>query len=389
MKTFWYVPIESLKARYTDQLCNEWMPRTFDFVSDVLSFSHNWQVAEPPYVSEEIKVGSVLDGVNRGIVSLQQMSWLLEQVHRMSDDDVIFLQDMWTPGLEALLYALHLRNVKPRIYAMCHAQSVDEYDFTYNMRPWMRPIELGWSRQFAGLFVGSTVHRDQLKAAGFECPIHVVGLPIHVTSVRGKMTTRGNAANQVIFSSRLNNEKNPYFMLDVAREFLTTYPDWRWVVTTSAQQFRSEVPGVLDAMRLLATEEPRFEMWSGLSKHDYYAALCGSKIQFNSSLQDYVSWTYLEALAADCDVVYPDFRSFPECVDPTRLYEPFKLYSAMAALKRAMDSPTLWWEPLLRCDRGREIEMAIMLSDWRGPEVNVWHQPESYFLGVGLLYERT
>jgi glycosyltransferase involved in cell wall biosynthesis len=391
MKTFWYVPIESLKARYTDQLCNEWIPRTFDFVSDTFSLYYTWQVADPPRVSEEITIGSVLDGVNRGVVSLQQMSWLLEQVHRMSDDDVIFLQDMWTPGLEALFYALHLRNLRPRIYAMCHAQSVDEYDFTYNMRSWMRPIEIAWSRQLAGLFVASTIHRDQLKAAGIECPIHVVGLPIHVTPVRNMMPMLDeDKQNTVIYSSRLNNEKNPYFMLQVAREFLKLHPSWEWVVTTSATQFSSEVPGLLSAMHELKREtEGRFRLLSGLTKHKYYEALCRAKIQFNCSLQDYVSWTYLEALAANCDVVYPDFRSFPECVDASRLYKAFNMQSAIDVLHKAIDSPMRWWGPLLKCTFGREIEMAIMLNNWQGPEVNIWHQPTQYFIGAELLHERT
>ena len=44
------------------------------------------------------------------------------------------------------------------------AQSVDEYDFTYNMKNWMRHYELGLDERLSGIFVGSTVNRNELKA---------------------------------------------------------------------------------------------------------------------------------------------------------------------------------------------------------------------------------
>ena len=60
-----------------------------------------------------------------------------------------------------------------------------------------------------------------------------------------------------------------------------------------------------------------------MSKSDYYDLLNRASIQFNSALQDYVSFTLLEASTYMCDVVYPRFKSFPECVPSNRLYDPF------------------------------------------------------------------
>lgn len=381
MKTFWYFPLESLNARYTTQLCTQWMPAAFNAAQTT-----DWkmEVISAPAVSQEIKTGSVLDAVNRGVVSLSQMQELLQRLDEVKSGDVIFLQDLWTPGLEAVLYALHQQSKHVRIYAMCHAQSVDEYDFTYPMRAWMRPIEQGWSHAFAGIFVGSTIHRDQMRAAGYVCPIHVVGLPIDAIAVRREMPYTARE-KQVIFSSRLNNEKNPYFMLEVAARFLRSNPGWRWVVTTSAAEWSSEVAGVVRAGFRMMVDEPRFTMLKGLTKQGYYAELRRSAIQFNSSLQDYVSWCLLEATLAGCDVCYPNFRSFPECVDASRLYQPFDVGSACAGLEHAATFPLVHDRPAEVCDRGRNVEMNIMLRDWKGPEVNVWHQPQRYFLNVGLL----
>jgi glycosyltransferase involved in cell wall biosynthesis len=190
---------------------------------------------------------------------------------------------------------------------------------------------------------------------------------------------------QVIFSSRLNNEKNPYFMLEVADRFLARYQDWKWVCTTSASAFKSEVPGFGQALLDMAEAQPRFKLYDGLTKEQYYLELRQSQVQFNCSLQDYVSWTLLEATAAGCDVCYPNWRSFPECVPAASLYTPFQVDSALDALQRVIEGDVHSQHVVDRCNSGLFIEMAIMLRGWEGPEVNVWHQPDSYFRGVDLL----
>ena len=37
-----------------------------------------------------------------------------------------------------------------------------------------------------------------------------------------------------MFTSRMDAEKNPWFMLEVARAFLHRHKDWEWLCTTSA-----------------------------------------------------------------------------------------------------------------------------------------------------------
>jgi trehalose-6-phosphate synthase len=50
----------------------------------------------------------------------------------------------------------------------------------------------------------------------------------------------------------------------------------------------------------------------GLTKQEYYDILCESSVQINTSLQDWVSYTLLEATCANCQLIYPNERSFPE-----------------------------------------------------------------------------
>ena len=380
-RNLFYFGLEPLKARYTYQLCKEWMPKTFAEYPDL-----NFVDIEGDFDPDcEIKVGAVLDAIGRGKYSLSQCQNFLNLLYndKVQDGDIIFLQDYWTPGVEAIWYALDLYGYKDiKVYTMCHAQSVDEYDFTYPMRDWMRPYELGLDKRLTGIFVGSTVHKEQLREAGFEAPIHVVSLPIHLKQACGVLkdwyTANGDEVekkNVIVYSSRLDKEKNPFFMMSVAYEFLEKNPDYEWHVTTSGKSFRSMLPGVLDAMNELAKEQPRFKLLSGLTKEEYYIELSTCRVQFNSSLQDYVSWTVIESTMFGADIVFPDFRSFPEFIDQDRLYKPFDLQSAVDTLETAIANPRRHFDISKTSDLGRKMEGYIIARDY-DKEINVWHEKE-------------
>jgi len=380
IRTVWYFGLEPLKARYTYQLSKEWMPATFAPYekAEKLKFI---DVPGEFDLDQQIKVGAVLDAVGRGKFAMSQCSNFLDMLNLdlVKDDDVLFLQDYWHPGIESILYALDLYGIRVKIYAMLHAQSVDEYDFTWPMRNWMRGFELGLDKRMTGIFVGSTIHRDQLRAAGFEAPIHVVSLPLHKQLTEAKLP--GYQKNEwtkkpvVVYSSRLDKEKNPFFMMQVAEEFLNQNENWEWHVTTSGKSFKSMLPGVIEAMNELADRQPRFKLLSNLTKEEYYTELADAKIQFNSSLQDYVSWTVLESTTFGCDVIFPDFRSFPEFVPADKLYKPFNLQSALYVLNqnRTSNRTGIYYNYPDLADLGRRMEAYIIANDVT-QEINVWHE---------------
>ena len=376
MKKVFYFGLEPLKARYTYQLSKEWMPATFEPYSDKVEFFDVEGDFDP---DQQIKVGAVLDAVGRGKFAMSQCSNFLDILNNdgVRDGDVIFLQDYWHPGIESILYALDLYGIKVDIYAMLHAQSVDEYDFTYPMRSWMRGFELGLDKRMTGIFVGSTIHKEQLRQAGFEAPIHVVSLPIHkeLTEAKIKDMVPERKPCNVIYSSRLDKEKNPFFMLEVAEAFLADNPGWCWHVTTSGKEFRSSVPGLIGAMHELEKREPRFVCMHNLTKQEYYEQLSTARIQFNSALQDYVSWTILEATLFGCDVVYPNFRSFPEFIPPDRLYTPFNVNSAVIRLREVMTKTDPEYNITYLSDLGRQME-GYIVTNGLDHEINIWHESE-------------
>lgn len=374
-RRLFYFGLEPLKARYTYQLCKEWMPATFEPYKDRLEFIEVEGEFDP---DQEIKVGAVLDAIGRGKYSLSQCNKFLQMIYdgTVRDGDIIYLQDYWTPGLDAIWYALDLYKINVKVYAMLHAQSVDEYDFTYPMSNWMRHYELGLDKRMTAIFVGSTIHKEQLRAAGFISPIHVVSLPIHKRATISKLP-KGiyDKKNVVVYSSRFDKEKNPFFMFKVAEEFLNNNPGWEWHVTTSGKEFRSMLPGVIDAMNSLAERQPRFKLLKGLTKEEYYTELATCRIQFNTSLQDYVSWTVIEATAFGADIVYPNFRSFPEFVDETRMYKAFDWRDALVVLHRAILSPRNHYDIVEKSDLGRRMEGYIIANDYTN-EICIWHESE-------------
>lgn len=378
IRTVWYFGLEPLKARYTYQLSKEWMPATFAPYEKAgkLKFIEVPGEFDP---DQQIKVGAVLDAVGRGKFAMSQCSNFLDMLNidQVKDGDVLFLQDYWHPGIESILYALDLYGINVKIYAMLHAQSVDEYDFTWPMRSWMRGFELGLDKRMTGIFVGSSIHKEQLRQAGFSAPIHVVSLPIHKQATLAKLPGYNSLDKKdvVVYSSRLDKEKNPFFMMEVAKEFLKQKPDFEWHVTTSGKEFRSMLPGAIDALNKLAEEEPRFKLLNGLTKEEYYTELATCKIQFNTSLQDYVSWTVIEATAFGADIVYPNFRSFPEFVDSDRMYKPFDVQSAIDTIHDVLENIKTHYDIVDTSDLGRRMEGYIIANDY-DTELCVWHEKE-------------
>ena len=79
----------------------------------------------------------------------------------------------------------------------------------------------------------------------------------------------------------------------------------------------------------------------------------------------------LEAATFGCDLCYPDFRSFPECVPSDRRFELDDLDDALAVLDRCIAEPRRHDEIPKLADKGRRLEAKIVVNGIEG-EFNIW-----------------
>lgn len=342
MRNLFYIPLEPYPERYTSLLSSYkgW------FESRLLENDIPYMRVEGTSLNKTIKYGQVLDACGRGFWALEQTKELLKFLNdgHITEEDCIYFEDFWHPGIEALPYAFHLTDIKPKMFALLHAQSVDPHDFTRPMRYWMRDFEKGIAKILDGIFVTSTCLKDMLLDCEVGTPdkIHITGLPYNSRMVRAYFPKEGTFSErkkQVIFSSRWDKEKNPDFFLKVVDKFRLIDPSVKFVITTSQKFLKSNNNRLLEKLRHYLCLYNNLELRENQTKEQYYRNLLESEVQFNCADQDFVSWTLLEALTCGCKPCYPNYLSFPEVLNYSEMwmYEKGNVDSAVEALRRILD----------------------------------------------------
>lgn len=369
----YYVPLEGYRERYTLQWAapeTGWVERGLRRGRVAYHRIDPETGGGPP---RTIKSGSVVDAVGRSTFCFRQIEALLAlaEQDKLCDQDVIFFDDFWTPGLEALPYAFKLLKVRPRMYAFLHAQSVDEFDFTAAMLPWIRDIEIGYGRLLDGIMVCCPTLKQMVLQGGIadDSKVHVTGHPFSSEEVMTRMPKSyrymmGDTSvateyvlhhpprkNQIVWSSRWDAEKNPDFFLRVAARVIEADGPYGnepvFVVCTSAPKLRTNNPALIGMLKTMMARYPgRIVLREGLTKEEYYAILCESKIQFNCASQDFVAITLLEASVAGCWPIYPYFRSFPETFlwenGIQHMYAPLNTLDAATKIIQTLNRDDLW-----------------------------------------------
>lgn len=324
MRVF-YLHLEGYKERYTE-LLTTWTVDRFT--------AHGIEVVlvTGDTLSEGIKVGSVLDAHGRSYFALTQIAALVKMLATMSSEDWIYIDDMFTPGYEALPYILHQveASKRPKIIARNHAQSVDIDDFTFPMRSWMGHYEELVANTAHAIICGSTIHAEIMRVVGWKCPVYTLGLPFDKTSVQtlaGAIPAWENKRVKVIYSSRWDIEKQPWIFCEIVERL---HNKIEFVVCTGSKELRGLRDSVNWALQLEA--EGKLKIIRNATKPMYYQELASSRVQFNCARQDFVSYTMLEASALGTASVLPCFRSFPEAMEGTdrklHLYTPFDIEHA-------------------------------------------------------------
>ena len=347
MRKLYYMGLESYQGRYTLQL-EEWNRRVFD--------RRGLDVVYVPGVTidntQAISVGQVLDAHGRSYFGMSQMMNLVQLMKNgeVTNEDVIYFEDMFQPGIESLPYILDQvpGDQRPRVYVRCLAQSIDPDDFVHvwGMAKWMGLYEQMVNEFVTGVLATNEEMVAHMRIAGWTAPIYnISGLAFGKQEVLERI---GGADNirpfherqlRVGFAARFDQEKQPGFFMDLAEQYQKTDPSVRFAIYQGGP-LRSNNPDYVYRARALAAAG-LLEIHENLNKNDYYALLNDTRVLFNCALQDWVSNTVSEADTLGCNVLYPAYRSFPETFanDPERMYIPWSMTDAMNKLDPLLVAP--------------------------------------------------
>ena len=339
MRKLYYMGLESYEARYTLQL-EDWNKQVFG----ERNVDYEIITGEELDNSKAIVTGSVLDAHGRTYYSLSQTMSLIQKMKNgeITSDDVIFYEDMFTPGLECLPYIMDQspKEFRPKVYLRFLAQTTDPDDFLIRegMFNWMRKYEEMVDEFVDGIMVASEEFVAHLRTAGLKSPIYVTGLPYGKEEVRGRIDSNiplHQRANRVGFAARWDDEKQPHFYMDLAEAYYKVDPTVEFAIFCGHPELKSNDQEYVDrAMALQNGDYANFKVYTGLKKDDYYNLLADSKVLFNCALQDWVSNTVSEADTFGTLTLYPAYRSFPEVFanNGKHLYVPWSLEDAMGKL---------------------------------------------------------
>lgn len=338
--------LEPYKARYTLQL-QEWNERVFK------RRGINYVIVPGETLSDDqaIVTGQVLDAHGRTYFGMSQLMNLVRMMKagECSDQDIIYFEDMFQPGIESLPYILKQvpTNLRPRIFVRCLAQSIDPDDFVH---VWGMSEFMGLYEKMVDSFVDGVLATNEemimhMKIAGWKSPLYnISGLAFGKNEVRsrvlGPLKPFEERTMRVAFSARWDQEKQPDFYMDLIEAFYSRSNKKIEFCVFSGSKLKSNNESYMERTRKLQSEG-KLVIYEDLEKNDYYDLLNDTRVLFNCALQDWVSNTVSEADTLGCNVLYPAYRSFPETFanDNTRLYVPWSIDDAMSKLQNLLMAP--------------------------------------------------
>lgn len=340
MKTLYYMGLEPYQGRYTLQL-QDWNEAVFK----KRGIDYKLVPGKTIDNTKSISTGQVLDAHGRSFYSLHQMANLVQilKSEKVTSDDAIFFEDMFTPGIESLPYILNQipAENRPKVWIRCLAQTIDPDDFVHvwNMQEWMSHYEHMVNSFATGILASNEEMVANAKVAGWKAPIYnISGLAFGKKEVqsRAKELPFYTRARRVVFAARWDQEKQPDFYMDLAEEL---HKEMDFVVLQGGP-LKSNDPKYVARARDLQTKGI-LDVQENLSKDMYYMILANSRVMFNCALQDWTSNTVSEADAMGCNVLFPAYRSFPEIFanDHERMYIPWSKDDATNKLRNLIEHP--------------------------------------------------
>lgn len=342
MRKLFYCGLEPYEGRYTLQL-QDWNETVFR------RRGVDYRIVPGQTIdnSKSISVGQVLDAHGRSYFAMSQMMNLVQMMKdgKLNSEDVVFFEDMFTPGIESIPYILDQipEKQRPKIWVRCLAQSIDPDDFVHvwNMSEWMSNYEKMVNHFVTGVLASNEEMVANMKIANWQAPIYnISGLAFNKQEVQSRIDTFKTFTarkRRVVFAARWDQEKQPDFFMDIAEKMKT---DGIEFAVVQGGALRSNNAEHVERARQMENSGV-LKIYENLSKNEYYEILNNSKLLFNCALQDWTSNTVSEADALGCNVLFPAYRSFPEIFnnDSDRLYIPWCTKDAVKKVQKLLVMP--------------------------------------------------
>lgn len=305
---FYYIPIEPLEERYTEQWYR-WFPEALK------KRKVDFEVIDGEPLSQKVECGTFLD-INS---TLHYKSEQLKKVSKLFFEkkvkagDIFFIADLEFWGIESIRYLSVLNNIPVKIFGFMHAASYTKEDFMSVCEPFGKYFEEGWIDICDAVFVGSDYHKkilEEKRGAKLGKVINL-GNPYNVSEV-ANLIGKVEKKNKVILSNRPDFEKRPNLTLNVFQVLHSRHPDWEFVVTTSRDTWGK---GWIRELALDMENNSIIKIKEGLTKKEYLTELAESKVMTGNTIEENFGFCILEACIFNTIPVVENNYSHPELLE--------------------------------------------------------------------------
>jgi len=307
---FYYIPIEPLNERYTEQWYR-WFPEALK------KRKVPFQVIDGEPLNTKVECGTFLDINSTLHYKAEQLKKIAKLFFekKIKPGDIFFVADLEFWGIESIRYLSDLNNIPVNIYAFLHAASYTCEDFMEKCSQYGKVFEEGWFKICDKIFVGSEYHKKQvekLRPIAYD-KIVVTGNPYNIKEVKDKLKgIKIEKKNQIILTNRPDYEKRPNLSLDVFRILKRRHPDWDFMITTSRKAWGK---GWIREVALNEAKYGWLKIRENLLKEEYLIELAKSKVMISNTIEENFGYCILEACIFDTIPIIENNYSHPELVN--------------------------------------------------------------------------
>lgn len=354
--TLYYIPIEPLKERYTEQ----W----YNFFPGFLAATSGREVVVVdglPLV-DHVSVGTFLDINSTLHYKASQLQTIAKFFHerRIKNGDIFFVADLEFWGIESIKYLADLQNIKVSLVGIMHAGSYTREDYMATCESYGQHFEKGWFQACDRVIFGSDYHREQVRKLRGEWDLAknlVIPNPIFNSAYKGSTTPFNEKKKQIIISNRFDYEKRPNESLQFCQIIKQRHPDVEIIVTTSRPKFTSNQPWLVEYARLLEAQGV-LTIYENLSKDEYHELLNESRVMLTNSIEENFGYCVAEALAYGVAPVAFNGLSHPELV----YYKEVGFKKTLPFIKEKF-KPSFLWDTPTECLAALDNYMTDQVSE--------------------------